>query len=129
MRRLLLIPSVAVLAACTGPSATATAARGLPQQLVPADIDSPQYEPPRHRCAPALRDRARPDVQLTLEHARIRVDRERSMEGGGMKTVASRVPEGDYRVSPDTAYGLEPRQLLRVDCGSQTAVTVLEPAA
>jgi hypothetical protein len=65
------LPIVA-LYACRGdntPSsstAVSEAARGLPQRLVPADFGTPTYKPPRNSCALALRDQARPSVQLTL---------------------------------------------------------------
>jgi hypothetical protein len=128
-----LLPIVA-LYACRGentPSsstAVSEATRGLPQRLVPADFGTPTYKPPRNLCAPALRDQARPSVQLTLVSWTTRIDWTRSTDGVSTTTVTARVPEGEYRLSPDTAYGLQPGQRLRVDCGSQTAVTVLEPA-
>ena len=107
---------------------TNTAACGLPQRLVPSDFGTPEYKAPRRECPAALRDQVRADVQLTLVRWHTRVDWERETEGLATKTTTTRVPEGEYRVSPDTAYGFEPGQLLRVDCSSQTAVTVLEPA-
>jgi hypothetical protein len=124
MRVLLQFLTVASLAACGAQDAPAPE---LPRDLVPADIGTPQYVPPRMACAPVLRDRERPGVQLILERSVIRTDTSRTRSFLQTTTVTTRAAVGEYRVMPDTTYGLQSRQRLRVNCASLTAEKVLEP--
>jgi hypothetical protein len=96
---------------------------GLPTQLLPDGFGSPDYEPPRGRCAEALRDPAREHVRLRLTQQYTR--RDRWQQGDTLVTV--RYAEGTYEVSPDTSYGLAAGEMLRVNCARQSATAVVSP--
>lgn len=138
LRTLLPFLVVASLAACreqASPivrmSRPEAAARGLPQSLVPSDLGTPHYVPPRMACAPSLHDQERPGVQLILQRSWIRTDSTRTTSGFILRTVTTvttRGGEGVYRVIPDTSYGLHAGQALLVNCATQTAEGMMESA-
>ena len=99
--------------------------QGLPQGLkrpARASLDRA-----RDRCDPVLIDPTRPSVRLTRVRQVLHTQWSRTSTDTSWTTYLSRIPEGEYRVAPDTAYGLRPGQLLRVDCTRWQALTVVEP--
>ena len=77
---------------------------------------------------PALHDARRPGIRLTLTRQVLRHDWRREATDSGQATVETSYHEGEYRVEPDTAYGLRRGRQLRVDCAMQQATTVIEAA-
>ena len=97
---------------------------GLPQRLQPSDPGTPGYAA-QMSCAPELRDPEHPGARLRRVREAMRTDQwER-----GDTTVSVRYAQGLYAVHPAGLYGLEPGQLLRVDCARQAATGVVSSRA